>query len=136
MTGQIWCSRTISTAATIPAAAMTDGPHRDRSTIPQNPAVNGMRCVENMYPISVGGHRDERRRAQVADKRRQLGRVPAVGEPGHDDPDLDQQQDLQDAQRGEQGIAHGLVQGGHQQCVPRERQASDDDRGGHSTVHG
>ena len=42
----------------------------------------------------------------------------AAGESGHDEADLDKQQDLQDAERDEQADTHPPVQGSHQQRVP------------------
>ena len=59
----------------------------------------------------------------------------AADEMGHDDADLDQQQDLKDADCGEQGDVHSPVEGGHQQRVPGQRETGDDDRRGDSAVH-
>src|SRR5580692_3222194 len=56
-----------------------------------------------------GGHRDERRPDQVSDERSQPGRAFTAGEFGHDDADLDEQQDLKDANRGEEGDVHSPV---------------------------
>src|SRR5271154_1918307 len=86
-------------------------------------------------PPERGDHRDERRGDQVSDERRQRGRALTLGEFGHDEADLDQQQDLKDANRGEEGDGHSPVEGGHQQRVPGERETGDDDRGGHGAVH-
>ena len=58
-----------------------------------------------------------------------------TGQIGHHDADLDKQQDLEDAKRGEQGHVHSMVQGGHQQRVPGKREAGDDDRRRDSAVH-
>src|SRR3984885_3019189 len=44
-------------------------------------------------PPERGGHRDERHRNQVSDERSQPGRAFIAGEPGHDETDLDKQQD-------------------------------------------
>ena len=57
------------------------------------------------------------------------------GELDHDEAYLDEQQDLEDAKRDEQDIAHGPVQGGHQQRIRGEREAGDDDRRGDYPVH-
>src|SRR6266567_9253608 len=82
-----------------------------------------------------GGHRDERHRDQVSDERSQPGRAFTAGEFGHDDADLDKQQDLKDANCGEQGNVHSPVPGGHQQRVPSQRKTGDDDRRGDGAVH-
>src|SRR5580704_557273 len=83
-----------------------------------------------------GGQRDERRRDQVSDERSQPGRAFTTGEFGHDDADLDKQQDLKDANRGEEGDGHSPVQGGHQERVPGKRETGDDDRRGDGAIHG
>src|SRR5487761_1768592 len=110
----------MSTAATSPATAITAGPHRDRSSAPQNPR----------------DRRDERHRDQVPDERGQTGRASTAGEPGDDHADQDEQQDLEDAERDEQAKAHSPVEGGHQQRVRGKRETGDDDRRGNGAVHG
>ena len=69
-------------------------------------------------PPERSHQRDERRRDQVSDERSQPGRAFTAGKPGHDDADLDKQQDLKDANCGEEGDVHSPVSGGHQQRVP------------------
>ena len=62
-------------------------------------------------------------------------RVRTAGESGHDKAVLDQQQDLKDAESGEQANAHSPVPGGRQQRVPGQRETGDDDRRGDGAVH-
>src|ERR1017187_926919 len=86
-------------------------------------------------PPDRRGHRDERHRDQVSDERSQPGRAFTAGEPGHDDADLDKQQDLKDASCSAEGDVHSPVQGGNQQRVPGKRETGDDDRRGDGAVH-
>jgi hypothetical protein len=82
-----------------------------------------------------GGHRDDGHGDEVADQGRRTGRMVSAGQLGRDDAHLDEEQDLEDAERREQGNAHAPVEGGHQQPVPGKRETGDDNRRGNDAVH-